>query len=118
MMLLTEVEMWELTKIVVPNVKAKWDILAFSMRYKPRDVEAFRKDSQNLQECCMELFSDWITTDHGPIPKTYQTLLNHIKQIDGLADASKDIERELIQGNDKTSKTAILYFYYFHYSTT
>ena len=93
--------MWELTEIVVPNIKAKWERLAYCMRYKPREVEAFKKDSQNLEECCMKLFSDWLETSHGPTPKTYQTLLNHIKQMKDLAAASEEIAGELIQGKNK-----------------
>ena len=111
MMLLTEAEMWELTKIVVPNVKAEWVNLAYCMRYKPREVKAFRKDSKDLDECCMKLFSDWLETGRGPVPKTYQTLLDHIKEIDDLAAASEEIERELIQGKVKTKKSAIQYYY-------
>ena len=79
--LLTAAEMHELTEIVVPNVKANWESLAFCMRYNPREVEAFRKDSQDLKECCMKLFTNWLETGHGPTPKTYQTLLNHIKKL-------------------------------------
>ena len=91
--------MWELTEIVVPNVMAKWERLAYCMRYKYRAVEAFRKDSQDLKECCMKLFGDWLETDNGPVPKTYQTLLNCIKKIKDLEAASKEIEEELIEGN-------------------
>ena len=98
MILLTEVEMWELTEIVIPNVMAKWERLAYCMRYKHREVEAFRKDSQDLKECCMKLFGDWLETGHGPVPKTYQTLLNCIKKIKDLEAASKEIEMELIEG--------------------
>ena len=93
--------MWELTEIVVPNIMAKWERLAYCMRYKRREVEAFKKDSQNLEECCMKLFGDWLETSHGPTPKTYQTLLNHIKQIKDLAAASEEIAGELIQGKNK-----------------
>ena len=102
MILLTAAEMHELTEIVVPNVKANWDSLAFCMRYNPREVEAFRKDSQDLKECCMKLFTNWLETAHGPTPKTYQTLLNHIKEIEDLSAASEEIERKLVKG--KTSK--------------
>ena len=93
--------MWELTEIVIPNVMAEWEKLAYRMRYKPQEVEAFKKDSHDLKGCCMKLFSDWLSTGHGPTPKTYQTLLNHVKQIKDLTTASEEIERELIQGKDK-----------------
>ena len=103
-LLLSDVEMWELIEIVIPKIKAKWEDLAFCMRYEPEDVEAFRKDSQDLQECCKKLFKNWLTTSHGPVPKTYQTLLNHIRKVGELAEASKEIEKELIEGKETIFK--------------
>lgn len=101
MALFTEAQMHELNEIVAPKIMAKWESLAYCMRYKPLEVEAFRKYSQDLKERCMQMFSDWLTTSHGPTPKTYQTLLNHIKKIKDLASASEAIEKELIQGMEK-----------------
>ena len=71
------------------------------MRYKHREVESFRRDSQDIKECCIKLFSNWLETSRGPVPKTYQTLLNCIKRIDDLTAASEEIERGLIEGKDK-----------------
>ena len=93
--------MYELIEIVIPKIKAEWETLAYSMRYQPSDVKGFRGDSQDFQQCCKELFINWITTDHGPKPKTYQTLLNHIKKIENLLAVSESIKKELIQGRYK-----------------
>ena len=93
--------MFELTEIVAPKIMAEWESLAFCMRYTPADVAAFRKDAKDLKECCKNLFNNWLSTDHGPKPKTYQTLLKHIKKINDLAAASKAIEKDLIEGKDK-----------------
>ena len=67
------------------------------MRYGIADVDAFNKE-KSLEECCEKLFADWLTTNHGPEPKTYETLLKHIKKIDKLFAASKQIEQDLIKG--------------------
>ena len=93
--------MWELTKIVIPKVKVDWKQLAYCMRYSPEKVKEFERDGMNLHERCEILFANWLTTSHGPKPKTYQTLLNHIKKIDSLTDASEAIEWELTEGIDK-----------------
>ena len=98
--------MWELIKIVTPNIKAKWEDLAYCMRYKTEDVQAFRRDSKDHQECCKRLFENWLTTGHGPVPKTYQTLLNHIRKVDSRAAVSEVIEKELTEGKFK-----ILFYY-------
>ena len=96
--LLSDVEMWELIQIVIPKIRAEWEDLAYCMRYKPGDVEAFRTDSHGPEECCKKLFKNWLTTSHGPVPKTYQTLLNHVRKVDKLAAVSETIKKELIEG--------------------
>ena len=98
LILLTEVQMHELTQVVIPNIMAKWEALAYCMRYKLSDVEAFRVASWDIKECCNKLFVNWITTNHDPQPKTYQALLNYIDKVDDLAAASQAIKKELIQG--------------------
>ena len=95
---IVEVKMFELTEIVIPKIKAEWERLAFCMRYTPQEVKGFRKDSQDSAECCRNLLDNWISTDHGPKPKTYKTLLKSIKKIKSLAAASKTVEIELIEG--------------------
>ena len=90
--------MWELKKIVTPKIKAHWTDLAYCMRYTAGEVGAFKKDSQDLDGCCERLFADWLETSHDPKPKTYLTLLKHIKKIDQLTTASEEIEKELMKG--------------------
>ena len=101
MMLLTEAKMYELTQIVAPRIQDQWEELAFAMRYEPGEVAAIRRNSQDLKECCRNLFTDWLTTGHGPTPKTYQTLLNHIKKVNDLTAASDKIEKDLVEGRDQ-----------------
>ena len=67
--------MFELMQIVAPNMMAEWESLADCMRYTPADVAAFKKDARDLKECCRNLFNNWLSTGHGPKPKTYETLL-------------------------------------------
>ena len=100
-MLLTEAQMFELSEYVIPKVMNQWERLAYCMRYKQREVEAFRRDSQDINQCCIKLFSNWLETSHGPVPKTYQTLLNCINRINDLTAASEEIEKDLIEGKDK-----------------
>lgn len=97
-LLTQDAQMFELLEIVAPRVMAEWDSLAYCMKYRPEEVEAFKKNaSSDLKECCKNLFLNWLTTGHDPKPKTYQTLLRHIKKINNLTAASEAIERELIE---------------------
>ena len=94
--------MWELTKIVIPKIKAHWEGLAYCMGYSIGEVEEFDKEGKgDLHECCEKLFINWLTTSHGTKPKTYQTLLDHLKKID-LTAASEAIEKELTKGTRQT----------------
>ena len=90
--------MFELTENVIPKIKSEWERLAYCMRYTPEEVNGFKKDAQDSAECCKNLLVNWISTDHGPEPKTYQTLLKRIKKIKSLAAASEAVEKELIEG--------------------
>ena len=91
--------MFELTEIVIPKIKAEWESLAQCMRYSTQEIKGFKKDSQDSGECCKNLLDNWINTGHGPKPKTYQTLLKHIKKINNLTAASEAVEKKLIKGN-------------------
>ena len=95
--------MWELIDIVAPRMMAEWESLAYCMRYSPEEVAAIKKNDKDIKECCTNLFKNWVTTGHDPEPKTYLTLLRHIKMIDNLAAASEEIEKELIKSKHKNS---------------
>ena len=94
-MLLLEPKMGELTKIVIPRVKAHWKDLAYAMEYSIGEVDGFDRDGRDLHDRCEKLFGNWLETGHGPMPKTYQTLLKYIKDVDYLNAASEEIEAEL-----------------------
>ena len=83
-------------KIVIPKVKASWVKLAYSMDYSIDAVRGFKEDGRNSDEQCCQFFEDWLTAGHGCTPKTWQTLLDHLKQVDDLTAAVEEIEKELI----------------------
>ena len=40
---IAEPQMFELTQIVIPKIKAEWESLAYCMRYNPEEVSGFKK---------------------------------------------------------------------------
>ena len=96
-MILSDVQMWALIQTVIPRIKSEWEDLAYYMKYEHKDVEAIKMESRDLKDCCKKLFTNWLTTRHGPTPKTYQTLLKYIKKVENLAAVSETIEKELTQ---------------------
>ena len=87
--------MWDLLKIVIPKVKTSWVELAYSMDYEIDAVRGFERDGRSLDERCHKLFEDWLTTGQGCTPKTWQTPLQQVKQVDELIAAVEDIKKPL-----------------------
>ena len=100
--------MWELINIAIPKIKAKWQKVAYCMRYEVYEVDAIAAESPNLEERCVKLFNNWLSTSHPPIPKTWQTLLEHLKSIDELTAAVEQIEKELISSEYYCSSFIVL----------
>ena len=87
--------MWDLIKIVIPKIKADWNRLAYSLGYDIAAVKAIERDCTDSEQCCEKLFEDWLTTEHGVAPKTWRTLLQHIKEVASLFAAADDIKKQL-----------------------
>ena len=109
--------MFELTQIVIPKIKAEWETLAYCMRYTVEEVNGFKRDSQDSSEYCKILLTNWISTGHGPNPKTYLTLLKCIKKIDKLTAVSKAVEEELTKGSNLNSHMYVAVYQYYCSST-
>ena len=87
--------MWDLINIVIPKVKASWVELAYSMGYSVNAVRGFEGDGRSLDEQCRKVFEDWLTTGQGCTPKTWQVLLQRIKQVNVLTFAAEEIKDQL-----------------------
>ena len=57
--------------------------------------------NKNPTKCCKELFEDWLVTRNGAKPKTWQTLLEKLKEIKDLHAVTEDITEELIKMNSQ-----------------
>lgn len=68
----------------IPKVKASWEDVAFCMGYDVYFVKAAKEQFSTLDKQCKQVFTDWLITSHGPTPKTWQTLLSKLKDIDDL----------------------------------
>ena len=86
-----------MVKIVIPKVKPYWVELAYSMGYGIYQVEGFEIGYRSLTMQCRKLFEDWLSTDNGCTPKTWQTLFHRIEQVDDLSVAAEEIKRQLIE---------------------
>ena len=88
-----------LVKHVIPKVEAYWKDIAYAvLNYDTPAVNSIRENHQsNVRGCCLELFEDWLTTEHGIKPKTWSTLLTHLKEVEELTVVTEVIKEKLGQ---------------------
>ena len=85
-------------KVVVPEVKAHWEDLAYSMDYEIAQVEALKRDGKDVGNQCGKLFEDWLKTSNGCTPKTWGTLIKRIRDVDELYAAAERIQKKILGG--------------------
>ena len=92
-----EPEMWKLNTIVVPLIVAHWEDVAYSsLRYDIHKVNEIKgKHKDDPRKCCRELFIDWLSTENGINPKTWETLLKQLKQVPDLAASVESITEKI-----------------------
>ena len=90
--------MHHLNKIVVSEVAAEWKDIAYALGYKISAVKLIQsKCKEDPKKCCKYLFEDWLSTDNGVKPKTWQTLIDKLKEVDELHSATEEITKKLNQ---------------------
>ena len=83
-------------KIIIPDISYCWKKVADFLEYplvKKREIE--EKMHHDPYKCCTELMEDWLTSNRGPAPKTWETLVSVLKEIQGLSTSS--IEQSLLK---------------------
>ena len=88
--------MKHLTNLVLPKIAAYWKIVAINLEFKNSTIKIIQqKERDDPENCCLEMLTKWVTTDHGVGPKTWDTLLCTLKEIKKLTNACNEIEKEL-----------------------
>ena len=87
-----------LNSFVIPEVASEWEDVAYVLHYKISTVRCIeRNHGKDVRRCCRELLEDWLTTDNGAEPKTWQTLLDALKLIKNLTTVTQEITDKLHQ---------------------
>ena len=94
-MITTEPVKWRLERNVIPQIMAHWkDVAYHSLHYDVSTVTAIEeKCASDPKRCCLELFHDWLNTENGVGPKTWETLLTQLKEVKELTDKVEEITR-------------------------
>jgi len=89
--------MWRLQKTVIPKILTHWhEVACNSLHYDSSTVEEIDKNcADDPKMCCYKLFKDWLDTENGVKPKTWETLLTQLKEVAELTDKVEEIMKEL-----------------------
>ena len=89
--------MWQVSEIVVPLIMAHWRDVAYNSLYY--DIPTVKRidatHNGDPRKCCLKLFIDWLSTNHGVGPKTWETLLKQLKEVPELNASVEWIKKRL-----------------------
>ena len=89
--------MWQLYKFVVPLIIPHWEDVAYiSLHYDVATVESIEASQKgDPKKCCQVLLKDWLSTNNGVGPKTWETLLKQLKEVEELVASVEEIEKSI-----------------------
>ena len=89
--------MQKVKKLVIPEVMADWQDLAYSLEYEYAQIKAIKKNNEDVSDRCTMLLQDWLETNHGCTPKTWGKLIEKIQDVDELYAAADRIKKSLLE---------------------
>ena len=85
-------------KYVIPRISAYWETVAAFLEFSIADKRLINKTHRGLpRECCTALLDEWIESDKGVTPKTWEKFIEVLSEISSLAMATKEIKQCLHQ---------------------
>ena len=86
------------TQYVVPVIDNEWEEVCERLEYSAAIKNLISRTNKGLpRECCRALLEDWVTTDNGVKPKTWEKLIEVLSEISSLAMVTKQIKQCLYQ---------------------
>ena len=94
----TLVDMELVSKYIVPHVSEQWETLCEHLQYSTAVKNIISRTSEGSHDkCCTALLRDWVTSDNGMKPKTWEKLIEVLSEISSLAMVTKEIKQCLYQ---------------------
>ena len=86
--------MKNLHELVIPKIYSHWKEVASCLSYS---LEAMDKNSTSEypMQCCEDLLRDWLCTDDSVHPRSWEALINSLKQVQQLNAIAEQIEKDV-----------------------
>jgi len=85
-----------LKEFVIPKIAARWKDVADFLDYDLNTIDIIEDQCRgDCEKCSDKLFRNWLSTDHGVGPKTWNTLLMRLRRVPALATATSEIKQAL-----------------------
>ena len=88
-------KMQNIMKIVVPKITACWKDVSRSLCFEEYTINGIEAHGKDAKEYCEKIFSKWLNSNLGCSPKTWNTLICCIKEVEDLTAATEKIEEGL-----------------------
>ena len=85
-------------KVVISEVSYCWRTIADYLEYpvaKKKEIE--ERQRGDPYKCCAELMEDWLTSDRGVGPRTWDKLVSVLKEVGELSSSVTTIEQRLVK---------------------
>ena len=99
-------------KHVIPKISEEWETVCDHLEYSLAIKNIIsRTNNESSTECCTALLKDWVTSDNGVKPKTWEKLIEVLNEISSLAVVTKQIKQYLYKEGVIAGKTLKEYNY-------
>ena len=91
----TEPETDHMIDIVVPKIALHWESVAVNLQLGNSRINVIKQQgNEDPHACCCDLLTEWVgsTTDG-----TWTTLLNAVKEVNGLSEAYDEIKQQVLE---------------------
>ena len=89
--------MKHLHELVIPNIHTHWKQVATCLTYSQYEIKMMDEEWKGVNsiQCCEDLLRDWLCKYYCVHPRSWETLINSVKQVQELSASTKQIERNV-----------------------
>ena len=91
--------MKHLHELVIPKIHSHWKKVAATFGYSQETIEMMDEkwNGVNAIQCCEDLLRDWLCKEDSSHSRSWEVLINNLKQVQQLIAPVKRIEKDVVK---------------------